>query len=531
MSAAKMQNTSDIVSYPTLATQYWLYPIVFTLFYYGYDLISGWKSAKKNGELPLHGPLPTLLPPFVLNLVYAAKAASLMEDGFRRFKDKAYQLLRNDGSMVVLPASLLEELSALPSTIASPHSALERDLLGDHTGLDVILETRMHHTIVQRKLTPRLSTLTSYLEKELTLAFDEYFPACDEWTEFQPYQVFAKVSARLSARALVGPELCHDATWLDISVNYTENLFRTIVILRLFPGWTHRIIRYILPSYWKGKNYIQKAKDLLGPIIQNLLDKGDNEHWTPSTSEEQANVLHWLADAAKGNDRDANTLSHVQVLLALASVHTTLLRMVNVLYDVAGSPDHFSLLNSEIEDVRYQQPSWPSSVYGKLDKLDSVLRESQRMSPPTTVGLKRLFKQPYTFSTGLHISKGSYVCLPIFAIENDPEVTPNPAKFDGLRSYRLRQEYESGDRKRDDHLFSSMEPTVLNFGYGKSACPGRQFASLIIKMVFVKLFTEYEVKFLDGEERPQNLMAHEFLFCWPWHKMLVKRKFDGACPF
>jgi hypothetical protein len=192
-----------------------------------------------SGELPLAGPFPTLLPSFILNIVFATKATALVQDGYTRvgniehtvlpcslliqFKTKAYQILRQDGIIIVLPASLLEELSALPSTIASPHSALERDLLRDHTGLDLVMETRMHHTIVQRKLTPRLPTLTPSLERELMVAFEDEFPTCDNRTKFKPYQVFGKISARLSAQALVGPELCQNSTWLDISVNYTEN--------------------------------------------------------------------------------------------------------------------------------------------------------------------------------------------------------------------------------------------------------------------------------------------------------------------
>jgi hypothetical protein len=129
---------------------------------------------------------------------------------------------------VVLPHSLLEQISAIPGSIASPHGALENDLLGPHTGLNLILEIRLHHSIVQRKLTPNLPSLVPRLEEELGAAIDDYFPKFekvgeDGWTMFQPYQVLAKVSAQLAAKALVRPELCRNEMWLDISVNYTES--------------------------------------------------------------------------------------------------------------------------------------------------------------------------------------------------------------------------------------------------------------------------------------------------------------------
>lgn len=125
--------------------------------------------------------------------------------------------------MLVLPVDMVEELTSLPPSVASPHSALEQDLLGPYTGLDLILESRLHHSIVQRKLTPKLGLLTPGLEQELISAFEDYFPLCTDWTEIQPYQLLSKISARLSARALVGPSLCKDPAWLDISINYTEN--------------------------------------------------------------------------------------------------------------------------------------------------------------------------------------------------------------------------------------------------------------------------------------------------------------------
>lgn len=125
--------------------------------------------------------------------------------------------------MVVLPLSLLEQLSALPSKIASPHEALEHDLLGSYTGLNTILESRLHHTIVQRKLTPKLGALTPHLEDELSASFHDYVPQCNEWTEIKPFKVLGKVAARLSARALVGPKFCRHPSWLGLSINYTEN--------------------------------------------------------------------------------------------------------------------------------------------------------------------------------------------------------------------------------------------------------------------------------------------------------------------
>ena len=310
----------------------------------------------------------------------------------------------------------------------------------------------------------------------------------------------------------------------------------TLVVLRLFPSWTWGFLCYIVPSYWRGLGYVKAAKDALCPKISELIEKSDKGSLKPGVAQEDNNVLDWLVDSAKGRDRTPEALAHVEVLLALAAVHTTLLRMVNVLYDLTANPELLEELRGEIELQADSKDGWNTKSYSRLLKMDSVLRESQRTSPPTILGMKRLFKQPYTFSDGTGVSQGTYACLATYAIENDCEHTPNPETFDGLRSYRKRMQdaWNADDSSRDqtdDYNFTSPERTVLNFGYGKSACPGRYFASLIIKMVHVKLISEYDFKFLPGAERPKNLLAHEFLFCWPWQKMLVRRKCDGVCPF
>lgn len=219
---------------------YAIFPIC--LVYYLSDVLAAKRKIKKYPEYPVVGPWSRFSPQTLLNLAFAGQAVKIVEDGYKRvskvtaeldqyflkfrpqWKNQAYQFVRNDGGVVVLPISVLDELSTLPSHIASPHGALEHDLLGEYTGLNLILESRMHHSIVQRKLTPKLGLLIPVLEEQLAKAMEEYFPPCgNEWIEFQLYQVFGKISARLAARALVGPELCENSTWLDISVNYTEN--------------------------------------------------------------------------------------------------------------------------------------------------------------------------------------------------------------------------------------------------------------------------------------------------------------------
>lgn len=298
-------------------------------------------------------------------------------------------------------------------------------------------------------------------------------------------------------------------------------------------------MRYLLPSFWHNKRYLKAAKDLLGPIIQELLDRSDRGEWTPANNDADSNVLCWLAETARGHDRDAHTLAHIEVLLAVASVHTTLIRTLNVIYELAADPALADELRNEIQRVHdAENGGWTHATYARLEKMDSVMRESQRMTPHSIIGPRGIFKESFTFDDGTHIPKGAYAAIPSFAIESDPKNTSNPETFDGLRSYRMRRathevspDAAKASSQNEEFLFSSYSPTSLSFGYGRMACPGRFFASMVIKMELTKLLSEYDFKFKDGEARPKNFILHEFLFSSPWQWMQVRRRENGACPF
>ncbi|KAI0466541.1 cytochrome P450 [Xylaria cf. heliscus] len=514
---------------------YWIIPVIL-LYYYITDTARTWKSTKKY---PLVGNLPALAPRFILNFLYATRASHLYRDSYRKFKDRATQIIRTEGNVVVLPYNVLDELATLPTTTAGPSEAIENELMGRYTSIGLILDSKLHHTIVQRRLTPRLPVLAPILEKTVTSAFQQCFPQADDWVEVTPYELFGRISSRTNASTLVGPVISQDPEWLDVSLKYPENckqrfLMQTMVFLRMFPRLIQPIVAPLLPSYWKGRRCVQRIQEILYPRIQELLEAKDSGAWDPtySTKEEDTNILSWLVETTKGNEHSPSTIIHAQILLVFASIHTTLTRIVNSLYDIiAADPSLIDELRAEIETVAIDAKGWGDMPYDRLHKLDSTLRECHRTSPTLIQGMKRLFKKSYTFRNGIHVPKGTYTAMMLSEIENDPEQTPNPEMFDALRSYREKQMLGLDNPASREYDFSTTTRTALGFGYGRTACPGRFFASLVIKMVFVKLLTEYEFRFLPGEGRPQTINLYDFLITSPAQKILVRRRAGNNCPY
>ena len=96
--------------------------------------------------------------------------------------------------------------------------------MGRFTGMSLILTNRLHHAIVQRRLTSNLSSIIPDLEEELASAVQDCLPSCEEeWKEFSPYHTFERIVARVTAKAVVGSSLCRDVEWLECSTKYIEN--------------------------------------------------------------------------------------------------------------------------------------------------------------------------------------------------------------------------------------------------------------------------------------------------------------------
>ena len=117
---------------------------------------------------------------------------------------------------------MVEEIRALPISIANPTIAHAHNLLGSYTKMNLILRSNLHFRMIQKKLTPMLGLLTGPMEEEVKFAMNNHFPRCEEWTTIKPYHTILDLVARTSARVFVGLPLCRSAEWLDISTQFTE---------------------------------------------------------------------------------------------------------------------------------------------------------------------------------------------------------------------------------------------------------------------------------------------------------------------
>ena len=94
--------------------------------------------------------------------------------------------------------------------------------------------------------------------------------------------------------------------------------------------------------------------------------------------------------------------------------------------------------------------------------------------------------------------------------------------FDGLRYWSMREQGTPEDVQK--HQFASIDRSHLHFGVGHNACPGRWFASNVLKMMVGEMLLRYDLKFLDGKGRPPKSNVDEFIIIDPMTKTCLKER-------
>lgn len=453
--------------------------------------------------------------------------------------------MRNDVNLIMLPPSAVDEVSALPNELASNLHALEFDLASHFTGLGRLRDAHLHAQFVHRKITPNLPRLAAGIEDEVNRAIEELLDApTDGWREVTIYPILTKLSSRVSARIMLGKDYTTDEKWLHIASMFTENceshfcillfwkhdrltlcirlVLGTVMIMRYCPNFMLPILKWALPTSWATSRYIREAEKHLGPEFSRLLALSEDTRWKPGDEEDKWG-MEWLVHLAKGKERTPEALVHAEILLILASIPTTVFSETNVLLDIISHDGLADQIREEIDQVAAED-EWSFKSYGKLHKLDSILRESQRLAPPTMIGLRRIMERQHTLADGTVLPKDAYICVPTYTIQNDPANTANPHEYDGLRSYRKRLA-ETGGVQSTKHQFVTTEPTVLGFGHGRTACPGRYLAGAALKIIVSKLLMAYDIKLPNNQvTRPPNGVAHEFLMPPVEAKILLRKR-------
>jgi cytochrome P450 len=96
------------------------------------------------------------------------------------------------------------------------------------------------------------------------------------------------------------------------------------------------------------------------------------------------NLISWIMRHYKADQQpNAEAIGEEQLLASFAAIHTTGTTALQAIYDLASYPQYIPKLRAGIAEVSAKEPDGKLGKIGmpKLRKLDSFIKESQRMHP------------------------------------------------------------------------------------------------------------------------------------------------------
>ncbi|KAJ6500258.1 cytochrome P450 [Mycena vulgaris] len=399
----------------------------------------------------------------------------------------------------------IAEVAAAPEEILSFKEGVSDTLQTDYTMGPEITKNHYHGLAVRGSLTRNLARCFPEVRHEIVHAFDDVLALeSKEWKLLHVLPSIMQIVARTSNRLFVGLPLCREQEYLDLNIDYTATIFIRGQIIGLLPGFLKPILG---PFISTRKSSVRHALKFLGPIITDRLEK--EKEYGRDWPERPNDLISWLLDLAVGEERTVPDLTLRILATNMAAIHTTSQTMTAALYDLTTYPEHLIPMREEAERVVAAE-GWSKASLANMHKIDSFLRETQRLNiiSPVAMGRKVVAKEGFTFSDGTTIPYGAMVYVPGIPMHCDNANYENAEVFDGFRFSRLREEHLAHDADGPDGFFNRhMVTTGLDhvvFGHGRHACPGRFFAATELKAMLAHILINYDVKAETEGFRPPD---------------------------
>ncbi len=212
-------------------------------------------------------------------------------------------------------------------------------------------------------------------------------------------------------------------------------------------------------------------------LEKTMLDLIEQKRRSGSLGDDVLSLLIRAKDSGSGMS-DSDLVAH-SVALYGASFETTASAIAWTLFLVAQHPKFAIRLLDELNDGLDAWPPDPRKLE-ELPLLDAAVMESMRVLPPVPVTLRRVVG--HVELEGVKLEPGNKIIFSQFPTHRDPEVFPEPERFDPSRWLRRRPDpYE-----------------YIPFSVGPRVCLGAFFAVTEIKLSVARILQKYRLTVVPG---------------------------------
>ncbi|KAF8463177.1 cytochrome P450 [Russula ochroleuca] len=430
---------------------------------------------------------------------YIFDSVRMLKDGYEKTRPGLFKIAGFRRWRVLAAGSgLIEDVRRAPDDVLSMYEATKESLQTEYT-LDLLNPTDAYSTdVIRSKLMRDVAVTFKEVREELIMAMDDFIPTSeDKWVKVPILQTLQRVICRTTNRIFVGVPLCRDHEYQTLNMAFATNVVKSGRIISLFPKPLKLIVSRMLSNL---PSQIQQEIEFIKPMVEERFAKMEEygEDWDDKPND----MLMWLMSEAKGVERSPEGLARRLLGINLAAIHSTSLTLVQVLYRLLANPEYIGPIREEVDAVITAE-GWTKAGMDKMHKIDSFLRESQRVDGFTLLTMSRLALRPFTFSNGVTIPAGTIVSIPASDTHRDERIYPNAVEFDGFRFAKLRESV--GDTMTSRYQSVSPSSEHLAFGLGRHVCPGRFLAVNEMKALFAYIVATYDIKFEEGKGAPREV--------------------------
>ncbi|KAJ7170740.1 cytochrome P450 [Mycena crocata] len=477
------------------------------------------RARRKKLELPCLG-FEGIWASYSSSVTDSFRANAAIQERCRTYGDKLFTFAQVGQWVVVVKAKdRVKDFYNAPENVLSMEVAAEELLQLHHTVGRQFCDETYHIAAIKTSLNQNLADLLPRMLDEIVCGYidvvDSQLRDGKEWAPVRALDSFSRIICRSSNRVFVGLPLCRDEEYCRLARSFAGN------VLGCGP-----MIKFLLPKV---------LRPLAGAIFRRVFQHHRRmlQHLSPIIEERQKqrlagvmtsknDMLTWLMDTAPANhEYSPESLAMRMLNVNFVALHTTSKTFTHALYHLASKPPYIPILRTEAQKCldKNDPKSWTKEALGRCVKLDSFLKESQRLNGMGALWMPRMAINNFTFSDGTNISPGTFVATAATVIHEDGDVYDRPLEFDGLRFSTIREQrndpndldfpsdldnFEPDTDNDWKHRLTGTSPNCLSFGGGRHICPGRFFASLELKCLMSYLVLHYDVKTTVEGVRPPD---------------------------
>ncbi len=301
---------------------------------------------------------------------------ALIREGYAKYRDTFFKVSGND--LLIVPNKYLAELASMPPEKLSLNTAIVDAFQRLHSITAVVVDNSLQTHMISTKLTSGLGAQAPLVQDQYRKHLPQELPAsADKWTSINALVLSRRMIHRGVATQFV-TELAENEEYLSVAINYSENGFMHNFLLRVFPDWAKPTVAFFLPTSWGVDAALRKAKSLIIPLIRERRrrEAEDADYTKPD------DFLQHLMDGGVDIQDDVETTVQRLMVTYLGSGPSTIIAVAQLLFDLCAHPEYVEPLRQEAIEV-LRSNGYTRQALADMKKMDSFMRESQRLSPPT----------------------------------------------------------------------------------------------------------------------------------------------------